>query len=168
MFNENPQIPFSELKIHVFGGSRGDLATPEACGTYTTTADLKPWSAPESGPDATPSDSFAITRAARSGFAPAFSAGTVQPRREPSSPFTLSFAPRGQRTGPRRPDGHPPDRPAGQDRRGRQCSEAQVAGQRPQPPAEAASSSCPPLKPRHGDDRRAAPTRYVVLAARPT
>ena len=46
IFNENPQFPFSELKIHFFGGPRGDLATPEACGTYTTTSDLMPWSAP--------------------------------------------------------------------------------------------------------------------------
>ncbi len=55
VFKDNPQFPFSDLKLHFFGGARGELATPEACGTYTTTSDLMPWSAPDSGPDATPS-----------------------------------------------------------------------------------------------------------------
>ncbi len=92
VFDQNPQLPFSELKIHFSGGERGDLATPEACGTYTTTSDFEPWSAPESGPDATPSDSFSITNGCVSGFAPAFSAGTVSPQAGAYSPFTLSFS----------------------------------------------------------------------------
>ncbi|MFI4971725.1 MAG: hypothetical protein ACHP7H_03515, partial [Hyphomicrobiales bacterium] len=92
VFDENPQIPFSELKIHFFGGPRGDLATPEGCGTYTTTSDLSPWSAPQSGPDATPSDSFVVNTGCVSGFAPAFSAGTVSPQAGAFSPFTLSFS----------------------------------------------------------------------------
>jgi hypothetical protein len=92
VFNENPQLPFSDLKLHFFGGPRGDLATPEGCGTYTTTSDLSPWSAPESGPDATPSDSFEINSGCVSGFAPAFSAGTVSNQASAYSPFTLSFS----------------------------------------------------------------------------
>jgi hypothetical protein len=92
VFDENPQLPFSDLKLHFFGGSRGDLATPEGCGTYTTTSDLMPWSAPESGPDATPSDSFQINSGCVSGFAPAFGAGTVNPQAGAFSPFTLSFS----------------------------------------------------------------------------
>ncbi len=92
VFDDNPQIPFSQLKIHFFGGPRGDLATPEGCGTYTTTSELEPWSAPESGPDATPSDSFAINSGCVSGFTPAFSAGTTSPQAGAFSPFTLSFS----------------------------------------------------------------------------
>jgi hypothetical protein len=92
VFRENPQLPFSELKIHFFGGARGDLATPEACGTYTTTSDLEPWSAPESGPDATPSSSFAISSGCVAAFAPLFHAGTTSPQAGTFSPFVLSFA----------------------------------------------------------------------------
>jgi hypothetical protein len=92
VFDENPQLPFSDLKIRFFGGPRGDLATPEGCGTFTTTSDLSPWSAPYSGPDATPSDSFQINFGCASGFAPAFSAGTMSPQAGAFSPFTLSFS----------------------------------------------------------------------------
>jgi hypothetical protein len=91
VFDENPQFPFSELRIHFFGGEKGDLATPEACGTYTTNADLEPWSAPQSGPNATPSSSFAINNGCVSGFTPAFAAGTTSPQAGSFSPFTLSF-----------------------------------------------------------------------------
>jgi hypothetical protein len=91
VFDENPQLPFSDLKLHFFGGPRGDLATPNACTTYTTSADLSPWSAPDSGPDAFPSDSFAIDNGCVSGLAPSFSAGTVTPNAGSYSPFTLSF-----------------------------------------------------------------------------
>ena len=38
IFDENPQLPFSDLKLKFFGGSRGELATPETCGHLTTTA----------------------------------------------------------------------------------------------------------------------------------
>ncbi len=92
VFDQNPQLPFSELKLRFFGGPRGELATPQTCGTFTTTSDFEPWSAPESGPDATPSDSFQITNGCVSGFAPAFSAGTVSPQAGAYSPFTLSFS----------------------------------------------------------------------------
>jgi hypothetical protein len=101
IFDDNPQIPFSDLKIHFFGGSsRGDLATPEACGTYTTTADLEPWSAPESGPDATPSDSFPINTGCVAGFTPAFSAGTINNQAGAFSTFTLSFSRQDSEEGP--------------------------------------------------------------------
>jgi hypothetical protein len=92
VFDNNPQLPFSDLKIRFFGGPRGDLATPEACGTYTTTSDFEPWSAPDSGPDATPSDSFQITDGCVSGFAPALSAGTLSPQAGAYSPFTLTMS----------------------------------------------------------------------------
>jgi hypothetical protein len=92
IFDDNPQIPFSELKLHFFGGSRGDLATPDGCGTYTTDSDLEPWSAPESGPDASPSSSFPINTGCVAGFTPAFSAGTTSNQAGSFSPFTLSFS----------------------------------------------------------------------------
>ena len=92
VFDNNPQFPFSELKLRFKGGSRGVLATPEGCGNFATTSALTPWSAPDSGPAASPSDSFAIDSGCVSGFAPSFTAGTTNPHAGAYSPFTLSFS----------------------------------------------------------------------------
>lgn len=92
VFDNNPQFPFSDLKLHFFGGNRGELATPETCGTYTTTSELTPWSAPDSGPPATPSDSFTINTGCVSGFTPSFTAGTTNPQAGAFSPFVLSLS----------------------------------------------------------------------------
>ena len=94
-FKDNPQLPFNELKLRLTGGPRAPLANPQSCGTFTTTSDLTPWSAPVT-PDATPSSSFLITGCAGPmPFAPAFSAGTVLPNAASSSPFTLTLSRRG-------------------------------------------------------------------------
>jgi uncharacterized repeat protein (TIGR01451 family) len=92
VFDNNPQFPFSDLKLHFKGGSRGALATPENCGLYSTTSALTPWSAPGSGPLAAPSDSFAIDAGCVSGFSPSFSAGTTNTHAGAYSPFVLSFS----------------------------------------------------------------------------
>ena len=90
-FDENPQFPFENLKMTFSGGQRAPLANPQSCGTFTTTSGLEPWSAPQSGPNATPSWPFAVTGCG-GGFAPAFSAGTVTPLAGAFSPFTLTFS----------------------------------------------------------------------------
>ncbi len=92
VFDNNPQFPVSDLKLHFFGGSRGNLATPNACGVFTTTSDLMPWSAPDSGPDATPSDGFPIDAGCANAFNPTFTAGSVDPQAGGYSPFTLSLS----------------------------------------------------------------------------
>jgi hypothetical protein len=92
VFDNNPQFPFSDLKLHFFAGNRGELATPQACGTFPTTSDLMPWSAPDSGPDATPSDSFNITSNCAFAFNPAFSAGTVNNQAGAFSPLIVTIA----------------------------------------------------------------------------
>ena len=43
-FKNTPQLPFEDLKLHFFGGSRAPLGTPALCGGYTTTASIAPWS----------------------------------------------------------------------------------------------------------------------------
>ena len=90
-FEENPQVPFSELRLHLNGGERAPLANPQSCGTFTTTTDLEPWSAPQT-PDATPSSAFVVDGCGGSPFAPAFNAGTVTPVAGTFSPFTLTFS----------------------------------------------------------------------------
>jgi hypothetical protein len=92
IFNENPQLPFSDLKLHFFGGPRAEFATPESCGTYTTTSDLAPWSAPDSGPDAMPFDSFQINSGCVNGFNPTLTAGSTNLQAGAYTPFIASFS----------------------------------------------------------------------------
>jgi hypothetical protein len=89
VFDNNPQFPFSDLKLRFFGGTRGSLATPDSCGSFTTASELTPWSAPDSGPPITPGDAFTIASGCTGGFAPSFTAGVVNPAAAGSSTFTL-------------------------------------------------------------------------------
>ena len=43
IFEGLPQLPYTNLKIHFREGQRAPLATPAACGTYTTDVELTPW-----------------------------------------------------------------------------------------------------------------------------
>ena len=87
-FEDLPQLPFESLKLSVKGGSRAPFATPNTCGTFTTTTVTTPWSAPESGPPFETENSFAVNSGpggsacvsspAQRPFNPALSAGTCQ------------------------------------------------------------------------------------------
>jgi hypothetical protein len=91
-FDNNPQLPFDDLKVRINGGPRAPLANPQSCGTATATSDLTPWSTPVT-PDATPFSSFQVTGCGASmPFAPSFNAGTITPTAGDFSPFTLTFA----------------------------------------------------------------------------
>jgi hypothetical protein len=83
-FEGIPQLPFSHFHFAFRQGQRAPLATPAACGTYTTTADLTPYSAPghplhdtaqftiTTGPEGAPCPSGGTPP-----FSPAVTAGTV-------------------------------------------------------------------------------------------
>jgi hypothetical protein len=91
-FDKNPQFPFEDLKMVFSGGQRSALANPQTCGTATTTSNLEPWSAPESGLNAAPSSEFSVTGCANPmGFAPGFSAGMVQTLAGGFTPFTMTL-----------------------------------------------------------------------------
>jgi hypothetical protein len=90
-FPENAQLPFSSLKLHFFGGPRAELATPESCGTFTTTSELEPWSAPDS-PSAQPFDSFRIDEGCVNGFNPTFTAGSTNLQAGAFTNFVASFS----------------------------------------------------------------------------
>lgn len=102
-FGENPQLPFEDFKLDFFGGQDAALMTPQACGQYTTSTTMTPWSA---NGDAHPSDSVRIDSGpigsacvsdpARAPNGPAFSAGAVTPLAGSYSPFVLRLS---------RPDG---------------------------------------------------------------
>ncbi len=44
-FTENPEWPFSSLKLHFNSGPRAALVNPPKCGTYAIRSELSPWSA---------------------------------------------------------------------------------------------------------------------------
>ncbi len=93
-FDENPQLPFTDFKLSFFGGPGAVLRTPAVCGTFSTTSSMTPWSAPESGPPATPHDDYAITGNCSSSAAsqpnkPQFEAGTVSPIAGKYTPFVV-------------------------------------------------------------------------------
>jgi hypothetical protein len=87
-FEDNPQLPFSDFKLDFFGGPHAALATPDACGNYATATKLTPWSGT---PDASPSDTFAISSGCSGGFVPSFAAGVTNPSAARSSDFTLQI-----------------------------------------------------------------------------
>jgi len=100
-FTESPQLPLEDVDLHFFKGPRAALKTPLACGKYTTSSSLVPWSTPE-GETEHPSDSFQTSVAAGGSGAcptsesqapnnPTFSAGTIAPQAGAYSPFVLKL-----------------------------------------------------------------------------
>jgi hypothetical protein len=96
-FDENPQLPFEELKLDFYGGPRAALATPPACGSYAAGASFASWAAP--GAPVTPGVApFAISTGPgggvcpSGGFAPSFTAGMTATQAGAFAPFTLSFS----------------------------------------------------------------------------
>jgi hypothetical protein len=111
-FLEDPQAPFSELKIHLNGGPRAPLDNPAACGPAVASADITPWSEPgltpllegaggvyvPGTPDAVPSSRPLDVEGCQepTSFAPGFTAGTVTSQAGQFSAFTLNLS-RGDR-----------------------------------------------------------------------
>ncbi len=99
-FEENPQLPFEDLNVHLFGGAGGALRTPPVCGSYTTSSSLVPWTAPD-GATAIPTDAWNITQSPTGGacasseggkaHTPSFDAGTVSPIAGSYSPLVVNL-----------------------------------------------------------------------------
>ncbi len=99
-FANNPELPFSDFKLHFYGGPRAVLVNPSNCGPATTTIDLTPWA---SGPgglgDQTPSSTFDVSFDGHGApcpspqpFAPSFTAGTTSIQAGGFSPLTATFS----------------------------------------------------------------------------
>ncbi len=94
-FENNPQLPFSHFNFHFREGQQAPLISPATCGTFTTKADLTPWSEPMS--TLTDFSSFTITTGAAGGpcpvglppFQPQLEAGTLNNNAGTFSPFDL-------------------------------------------------------------------------------
>jgi hypothetical protein len=95
-FKNTPQLPFEDLKLHFFGGSRAPLGTPALCGSYTTRASIAPWSgnAPVesssefqiiSGPNGSPCSNPLP-------FSPSLTTGSLNIQAGAFTPFTMTMS----------------------------------------------------------------------------
>jgi uncharacterized repeat protein (TIGR01451 family) len=91
---ENPQLPFSNLRLNFFGGPRSALVTPSRCGTYAAHGTFTSWS----GKTVETQSSFALSGdghgapCAAPRFAPSLSAGTSVPSAGAFSSFGLELS----------------------------------------------------------------------------
>ena len=92
-FDNQPQLPFSNLHLELNGGARSPLVTPNQCGTYTTHSVLTSWS----GKTVSSDSSFTLSAdgngapCSPTGFSPGLSAGTVNPKGGVFTPFGLQL-----------------------------------------------------------------------------
>ncbi len=92
-FENNPQVPFSQLRVRFFGGQDAALATPPTCGSKTVSVHMTSWS----GKSVDRQSSFNVDCApGLGGFSPSFTAGSVSPIAGDFSPFVVGI---------RKPDG---------------------------------------------------------------
>jgi hypothetical protein len=98
-FDESPELPFNELKLHLTGGSRAPLANPRACTDaegvpieYGAESELTPWTAPFESPAMPASPPFEITGCQGPRFDPTFVAGTTNNQAGAPSPLTVTVS----------------------------------------------------------------------------
>jgi hypothetical protein len=154
-FLDNPQLPFDQFELHFKSGSRAPLNTPATCGHYENSADLTPWSFPDSGPQPTVHDPFEIAsmpnglacvqRPQDRTFKPGFEAGTTSTQAGTHTDFALNVS---RQDGEQELAGialHMAPGLVASLKGLAYCSEAQIAAAKGKPGlAEANSPSCPP------------------------
>ncbi len=84
-----PELPFTGLKLKLFGGPRALVVNSLSCGTSTTTTEFTPYSAPASGPATISSSSFSVDQNCAGGFSPTVVAGSTSTAAGQSTQFTL-------------------------------------------------------------------------------
>lgn len=91
VFPDNPQLPFTRLRVRMFDGPRASLKTPDACGIHTVTARFTG----STGATVTAQDAFETAAGPDGGpcpsgvFAPGFEAGTTDRAAGRHAPFVL-------------------------------------------------------------------------------
>jgi hypothetical protein len=87
-FVNNPQQPFSQLRVRMFGGSQAALVNPAECGTKTIQVRMTSWS----GKAVDRQSSFQVDcRPGLGGFSPSFVAGATNPIAGGFSPFAVGI-----------------------------------------------------------------------------
>ncbi|HYM55003.1 MAG TPA: hypothetical protein VES97_06550, partial [Solirubrobacteraceae bacterium] len=90
-FDEDPQLPFEDLRLTLDGGPRAPLANASACGVpLAASAQLTPYSS--EAPAQQPSEPFELTGCPAPGFNPSFLAGTTNNQAGAFSPETLTIS----------------------------------------------------------------------------
>ncbi|MBV9166189.1 MAG: hypothetical protein JO342_08545 [Solirubrobacterales bacterium] len=88
-FADNPQLPFTDLRLSLSGGPRAALAMPDSCRTYVTKSSLSPWSGTKAQ---SPSARFRVSAACVSGFKPSFRADARKTAAGAFTAFSVSFS----------------------------------------------------------------------------
>jgi hypothetical protein len=95
-FDNTPQLPFEDLRLHFFGGDRAPLGTPALCGSYTTSAVIDPWSG---NAPAEPSSTFQIVSGPNGSscqsplpFGPELATGSTNIQAGAFTPFTMTMS----------------------------------------------------------------------------
>jgi len=93
-FDNQPQLPFSNLHLEFFGGDRAPLTNPSTCGTYTTKAVMTSWSGKtvESDSSFTTSHDGHGAPCPRPQFQPGFVAETLNPIAGRHSPLSITVS----------------------------------------------------------------------------
>ncbi|MDX6635932.1 MAG: hypothetical protein QOF06_2135 [Solirubrobacterales bacterium] len=87
--NGLPQVPFSSLRLSVFGGPRAPLATPPTCGMYLTHYSFAPWSGKAAVNGDAPMQ--VVQGCGKGGFSPKLTAGSLNPVAGKFSPFVFTL-----------------------------------------------------------------------------
>jgi hypothetical protein len=99
-FPNAPQLPFEELILELFNGPRASVATPRACGGYSSFTSFTPWSGTPAVEALLSPEEFNITSGPHGApcanpqpFTPGVIAGTTEPRQQAGAftGFTLSL-----------------------------------------------------------------------------
>ena len=93
---KTPGVPFTHFELLFNGGAQAALATPTACGPYTTTSDFTPWASPFAS-DQFPASTFQITGGPDGSacpssplpFSPSLIAGATNPKGGAFTHFSL-------------------------------------------------------------------------------
>lgn len=94
VFDDNPQLPFSQFKLDFDGGSKAIIATPQTCGTATGSSTLTPWSG---NPASSSAPSVSVVGCDGFPFAPGFGATAASTKSGAYAPLRVDFT---------RPDGN--------------------------------------------------------------
>jgi hypothetical protein len=88
-FANNPQQPFSQLRVRMFSGPGAALVNPASCGTKTVGVRMTSWS----GKTVDRQSTFEVDcRPGLGGFSPSFVAGATNPVAGAFSPFAVGIA----------------------------------------------------------------------------
>jgi hypothetical protein len=94
-FDDLPQLPYTDFKVHFREGNRSPLLTPPSCGSYDTSTAISPWMEPTASRDV--GSHFTISKGVSGGacpngispFAPAAQAGMLNAQAGAYTPFYL-------------------------------------------------------------------------------